>query len=902
MAIRWYRQLLRILPSAFRDDYGDEMCRVVEEHWLSIRTSARTGARVRFWRRQVVAIVKLAVTQRLGRRHDIAQRSPQRERYDRMATMEGLWQDARHSARSFLKQPGFTAVTVLTLGLGIGATTTVFSALHAVLMRSLPYEDADRIVLVFQVNEETGERADGVSPANLRDLAEGAETLSAVAAAEPWSLDLKLDGRAENLRTWKVSHGFFDVLRTRPRLGRTFSADDYAAGNDKIVVLGHRTWVGRFGGDPEIVGNALALDGESYTVVGVLPPEFRFPDRADAWIPRIPSQTNGIGRFLLERDASRSGDYMSGVARLARRTTLAQAQADADRVAASLAEAYPETNSATGIRLVPLREHLFGDVRAPLLMLFGAVGVVLMIACANVAGLMLARGTQRNREYALRSALGAGTGRLAMHVTVESLMLALAGCVLGVALTYGGVHALRSLGPDHLPRIDELRVDAVVLGFGVLVAGLSAFLSGVAPSISLSRPDLSSAMSDNSRGNTAGRRGRALRKHLVVAEVAAAVVLLIGAGLLVRSFTLLLNEELGFEPRDRLAVQVFAYDYDDEARAAFIQQGVRNIEAVPGVRAVALTSSVPGATDAAIASIERDVPFTMEGRAAPPPGREPTASASMVSRGYFDLMEIPTTAGRGFNERDRDDAPPVVIINEALARGHLAGTDVVGARLVLQFGREAVTREIVGVVRDVRPLGHESQARPEIYLPLTQVGTGSLTFVIRTEAGLPAPTAQVMEAIWAANRGQVIWGAATLESLLAEWLEQRRFNLLVLGGFAVLALTLAMVGVYAMISFSVEQRSGELGVRRALGGQPADLLGMVLREGAVLAGTGVALGLLVASGLTRFIRGMLFGVEPLDPVTFGLLALAVLIVAAVAALVPALRATRIDPMVALRTE
>ncbi|GMV06418.1 MAG: hypothetical protein AMXMBFR53_26940 [Gemmatimonadota bacterium] len=884
MSRRLYRLLRRLLPRDFREEYGDEMDRVVEEHWAAVRRDAGAWGRVAFWAKQCVALLRAAVGLREGRDGDDGRRN----------TMEGLLQDLRHARRTLLRQPGFAAVTVLTLGLGIGATTAIYSAVRTVLLRDLPYPNAERVVALFQTDARSGARTEGVSAANVRDVDGEAGRVEAAAVADPWSLDLLLEGRAETLRTWSVSRGFFEILGTEALHGRTFTAEEYVEGNEKVVVLGHRSWVGRFGGDPAIVGRTLTLNNEAWLVVGVLPADFRFPDRAEAWIPRPPQTWD---------EPNRGANYMTGIGLLGPGASVEEAQAEVDRLAASLGEAYPRTNASVGMALVPLREHLVGDVRTPLLVLLAAVGAVLLIACANVAGLMLARGAHRRREFALRGALGASVGRLFQHVTAESLLLAGAGCLVGIGLTYGGVAAIQALGPDHLPRIDELRVDGPVLAFAVIMGGLSAFLAGVAPSLRLSRPDLAEAFTEGGRGTLGGRRGTALRSRLVVAEIAGALVLLIGAGLLVKSFGVLLDKELGFDPEDRLVVQVFAYDYESPAdQAAFVDEAIRQMEAVPGVTAVALTTNVPGANDASVASIELEIPYMVLDRAAPPDGQEPVAALSMVSPDLFQVLDIPVVAGRAFRRSDDGEAPRVVIVNEALVRRQFPDEDPLGERIVVRYGRNPQPAEIVGVVADVRPLGHESEPRPETYLPLAQMGSGSLTFVVKTAGNATALSAPVTEAIWKANPAQAVWGSATLEGLLSEWLKQRRFNLVLLSSFAAVALLLAAVGIYGLISFSVEQRVGELGVRRALGGRSGDILAMVLREGAALALAGIVLGLAGAALLTRFLQGMLFGVEPTDPRTFAGLAVAVLGVAALAALLPAVRAVRVDPAVALRSD
>ncbi len=749
---------------------------------------------------------------------------------------------------------------------------------------------------MFQTNLEFGQRSDGVSSANIRDLAEASELLSAIAVAEPWSVDLVEDGRAVSLRSWTVSEGFFDAIGAEAEVGRTFTADEYQEGMAPVVILSHATWQTRFGGDPAVVGRALSVDGAPTTVVGVMPATFKFPNTAAAWSPR-PAQPWD--------DSARAADFMAGVGRLAPGVSLAQAQAEMDQLAAGLAESYPETNAGVGVRLVPLREYLFGDVRMPLLVLLGAVGFVLLIACANVAGLQLARGSKRQREYALRGALGATSSRLARLTAVESMLLAVVGCALGVGFAVGGVQVIRLLGPDQLPRIDELAVDGTVLGFAALAAVVSALFSSLAPTLKLSRPDLAKALGEGARGATRGVVGRRLRSQLLVAEVALAVVLLIGAGLLFRSFAVLVENELGFDPENRLALQVFAYGYDDAAaQLDFVRESTEAIEALPGVRGLALTTNLPLATDATISSIDIDVPFTVADRAQPPRGQEPNAWMSSISSRYSEVMGIPLIAGRHFDLSDDGTAPQVVMVNETLVRRHFPDQHPLGESLIVQYGddRSFGAREIVGILRDVRPLGFESEPRPEVYVPLTQLGSGSLTYVIHTDVDPASLALAAQEAIWNTNPNQAVWAVVPMPDLLADLMRTRRFNLVLLAAFAELALFLAAIGIYGLISFSVEQRVGELGIRRALGGQAADILGMVMREGAVLAGGGIILGVVGAIGLTRLMRGMLYGVDPVDPLTFGTLSAAVMVVAALAVYLPARRAMRVDPMVALRAD
>ena len=885
---RWILRLVtRLTPEGFRTEFADELCEVADEQWAALRAKgAGPTRRALFWLRQWSAVLRAGAELR---RADAATMGT------RMGgmTMDGFVQDLRLAMRGLIKRPGFSLLTILTLGLGIGATTAVFSAVNTVVLRPLPYRDAERVAVLFRTDAVSGERSDGVSAANIRDFRDAATLFEDLAVAEPWSLDLQVDGRMESLRTWTVTRGFFDAIGGEPLLGRTFTDEDYDDGA-AIVILSHRSWSNRFSADPGILGQPLALDGQALTVVGIMPPEFRFPDAAEMWIPRTDQPWD---------EDARAADFMTGVGRLASTVSLPQARAEAGRVTTVLEEAHPEINRDLAYTLVPLSEHLFGDVQAPLFVIMAAVAFVLLIACANVAGLMLARGAQRERDYALRGALGAGTGRLVGHVVAESLILAAVGCVVGVAITYGGVAVIQVLGPDHLPRIDQIGIDGPVLAFAAVAAGLSAVLSGLAPSLRLSRPDLRAALGDGSRGTLGERFASRARGRLVITQVAGAVVLLTGAGLLLRSFGVLLDKELGFDPSDRVAVQIFAYDYEsNEDRDAMLRQAVESMEALPGVTGVAMTTNLPGATDGVIANIDTSAPFTVANRAQPPEGQEPTAALVQVSAGYFDVMDIDVIAGREFDATDTPDAAQVIVISESLARRHFGDADPVGEQLNVDFGQNTFPREIIGVVRDTRPLGHASQPRPEIYRPLTQSPSGSLTFVVESEAEAAALTLPVMEAIWSANPAQSVYGATTVEALMSEWLKERRFNLFLISAFSLIALLLSAIGLYGLVSFSVERRRGELGIRRALGGQSSTLLGMVVREGARLVAIGLAIGLAASWYLSRFIQSMLFEVEPTDPLTLGSLGLLVFVIAGLATLVPALRATRIDPVEALRSE
>ncbi len=877
MGARLYRALARILPRAFREEFGDEMCRVAEEQWSSQRDGAGLGAASAFWFRQSTALIGAAV--RL--------RGPGSSPGGRM---ERFRNDIRLAFRGLRKRPGFTLITVGTLGIGIGSTTAIFSAVHTVVLRPLPYLESDRVAVITRADAATGLRSSGVAAANMADFREATSIFSEIAVAEPWSLDLYVDGRAESLRTWTVSPGFFSAVGAEALLGRTFTSADYDQG-DPVVVLSHRTWQNRFQGRRNILGSSLALEGGTRTVVGVLPPDFRFPDAGELWIPRLSQPWD---------EDSRAADYMAGVGRIRPGASWEQARAEAGRIAAGLEATHPQVNSDLAYSIQPFREYLLGSVRTPLAVLMASVLLVLLIACANVAGLMLARGSMRSRDYAIRGALGASGGRLMSHVTAESVLLASAGCALGIALTYGGISAINALGPEHLPRIDELDVDRNVLAFAVLASGLSALLSALWPSVQLSRPDLRAVLGESSRSITTGRSAGRLRSQLVVAQIGITVVLLAGAGLFLRSFTTLLDEDLGFDPSNRVALQVFAYDYESpEEAATVIYEMADAMRAIPGVGSVALSSDVPGAADGSIARIDVTSPVVIEDRPEPPVGQEPITALTRISPEYLSVMGIALTRGRDFTSSDRDGSTPVAIVNEAFARRHFGDGSVLGQRVTLG-DRSSPAREIVGVVADIRPHGHASEPRPETFLPIAQSPTGSVLFLAHHDPEAESTLSAMSEAVWSTNPSQSIYGQATLEDLLADWYRQRRFNVSLLGTFALIATLLSAVGIYGLVSFSVEQRMGELGIRRALGGKATTLLRLVLGEGLRLALGGLVFGLAASWYLTRFVRGMLYEVEPSDPITFVGLTALVMIVAVGAAVVPALRAMQVDPANALR--
>jgi putative ABC transport system permease protein len=822
--------------------------------------------------------------------------------------MQTLWQDLRYGARMLLKNPGFTLIAVLTLGLGIGANTAIFSVVNGVLLRPLPYHEPERIVTLLNKGWFP------VSPANFLDFRANSRSFTQMAAAEAWEGALTGNDRPEQLHGLRMGEGLFELLGARPLLGRTLQAEDYQPGKDHVLALSHNLWQRAFGGDPNVIGRNVTLNGESYAVVGVMPPQFQFPPfwatKAEMWAPLD----------LRPRAADRRGTSLRVFARLKPDVTLQQAQAEIDAMDKQLAQAYPEAKPDLNIRVGPLNEQVVGNIRRALLVLSGAVGFVLLIACANVACLLLARSASRQKEAAVRVALGASRWRIARQMLTESLLLSLGGAALGMLLAVWGVDWLTALlaGDSNsfsvrLPRLNEIRIDMTALGFTLAVSLLTCLLFGLAPALAASKPDLNRTLKESGRGTSSGRRR--LRETLVVAELALALVMLIGAGLLINSFVKLRAIDPGFDPRNRLTMTVSlagASQYVGPSREAFYQRLTDRLAALPGVESVSAINHLPLAGD------WWGTPLTIEGRPLPPPGQQ-ISSIFRVSRpGYFHTMGIPLRAGRDFDERDTPDSPGVVIINETLARRHWPDENPIGKRVTLDDPRDNSRAPrwfaVVGVVKDVKQNSWTDAPANEIYLPFQQsrgrfgflegtaVWVTSMTMVVRTSVDSQSLAATAQETVRSLDRNLPVSSVVTLEQVIADTLWQPRFNLQLIGIFAALAMTLAAIGLYGVMSYSVAQRTREVGLRMALGARRRDVLKLVVGQGMKLALAGVASGLLAAVALTRLMEKLLFDVSATDFSTFAVIAVLLIIVALLACWIPARRATRVDPMVALRCE
>jgi putative ABC transport system permease protein len=796
--------------------------------------------------------------------------------------------DVRYARRTLIRNPGFTLVVVLTLALGIGANTAIFSVVNTMLLRPLPYRDADRIMTVWQANAKSGAREAGAAPGNFIDWRRDNSVFSALAAAEPFSHNMSGQGEPESFPSWQVTVGFFQILGVEALFGRTLTPDEYRPGAPAVVVLSHGLWVRRFGADRALIGQAVRLNGQAHTVVGVMPPAFEFPPGRELWAPRIET----------ERDQRvRGSGYMPVVGRLKPGATLAQAQDELTTIAARLARDFPQANLDRTAMVVPLREQLVGNVKTALAMLLGAVGFVLLIACSNVANLLVVRASERSREFAVRSALGAGRGRLTRQWLTESSMLAIAGSVAGVLLARASLGSLVTLGQSLLPNLGDVAIDRHVLAYASLISVCTALLCGLAP-VFFVRPDVNESLKQGGRGPGLSRYR--LRHSLVIAQMALAMVLLVGAGLLTRSFHRLLQINPGFISENILALEVHVWGLSrtPDQQAHFFDQTLDHLAALPRVQAAAAVSGLPFHGNA----ISPNAPFAIDGRPAPRAGEEPTAFLNTATADYFRALGIPLRQGRLFTRFDRQGAPPVVLINEALARRYWGNEDPVGRRITARLFGQLIAAEVVGVVGDVRPTGLDSEPRPEIFVPHLQFPYGSMTYVVRT-AGDPATVLPaIKQAIWAVNPNLPFTTITTMQQLLGRSSGDRRFILLLVAAFSVVALALAAIGIYGTISFAMRQRRHEIGVRMALGEPRQRILRMVINEGVMVAACGVALGLVGALFVTPRIQSLLFAIGPADPMTFAAASLLLLAVAVLASLLPARRATRVDPMVALRSE
>ena len=804
--------------------------------------------------------------------------------------MSNILKDIRYGIRSLARHPGFTAVALITLALGIGANTAIFSVVNAVLLRPLPYDEPERIVWLWDTQPQLAN-----TPTSLPDFLgwkEQNQSFEHLAAHLNGSMFVDAGDGTTDTHVGLVTPEFFSVFHVSPILGRTFTNEETLPGQFRVAVLSHSMWQNRFGSDPNVVGRSILLSGAAYTIVGVMPAGFSYPDRAELWRP-------------LTFDPAKldpGPHYLNVVGRLKPGVTLSQAQADMSIIAARLSQQYREKNAGHGVRLERLSHVIVGDVGLALYVLLGAVGFVLLIACANLANLTLARVGARQKEIALRTALGASRLRIVRQLLIESVMLAMGGGVVGLVLAFWAVSSIVSLSADTIPRVHEISVDPGVAGFTLLVSVITGVLFGLAPALQMSRPDLTAALKESGR-STAGLRTNRLRGALVVSEVALSLVLLVGAGLMIRSFAKLNDVDPGFKPGQvlTLGVSLLRVKYpEDEKVAQTFSQILDAAASAPGVVSVGAISALP------VTGSNTSDSFTIEGRPPIAKEAEPSTEYLVITPRYFESMGIPLLSGRDFAPTDTRQSPNVVVINDAFARRHFAGENPLGHRLKLQ-GQERDPLLIVGVIRNVRNLALDEQPSPEVYVPFLQdpLSTNyqrSMTIVARSKSDPGTIAGPLRAALTSVDKGLPVYRLKPMTEHLHDSLARRRFNLILLTVFSCVALALAAVGIYGVISYGVTQRTHEMGIRMALGAKPRDVLKLVVRQAMVLALGGVGIGILASLVLTRLMKGLLFDVSVTDPMTFVAIAALMTLIALIACLIPARRATRVDPLVALRYE
>ncbi|MEJ7812233.1 MAG: ABC transporter permease [Gemmatimonadaceae bacterium] len=828
----------------------------------------------------------LEYTRRYCRDEDV-----RRERESRhMTIMQELEQDIVYALRSLRSAPGFALVALLTLALGIGANTAIFSVVRGVLLRPLPFPAAEQVVRVWHANRSANEARSQVSEPDFKEWLAASRRFASLSAYwyQPGGsgADLTGIGNPERIEGVYVTPGFFETLRAPAALGRTIRPEEAVIGNDRFVVLSDGFWRRRFGADPSVIGRALTMDGVPHTVLGVMAPGFNFPaDRIDYWMPLSTIPADGIGR-------QRSSRFLDVIGRLAPGVTPVQAHDELAAVARRTAAQEPEAKDWTDVTIAPVREAVVGEVRRPLLVLLGAVAFVLLITCANIASLLLARATARQREIAVRSALGAGRGRILRQLLTESLVLALAGGALGVALAYLGVRALGAVGAAELPRASAIRIDAVVLLYALGVSTAAGLLFGLLPALRATSQNLQAMLRAGSRGSV-GAGGQRLRSTLVVAEVALAVVLVVGAGLAAKSFARLLNVDPGFQPTNVLAVKLSipSERYPDERYPAYYEALLTRIAAVPGVQAVGAAKNFP------LRGVGEIAPkVVVPGKAGGAGDRELRLPLLHVSADYFRAMGIPLRAGRVFTAADKDDTPPVWVVNEALARRYFPGESAVGK--TLRVGQSSI--QIVGVVGDIRQRTLTEPAEPTLYIHYLQNRRSGLSLAVRTTGDPLRYANAVRRAIWEVDRDQTITSVETMSAIVGGTVARPRLLATLLVLFGVMGLLLGALGIYGVLAFAVSQRRQEIGVRVALGATPRSVLALVVGQGMTLALAGVVVGVVGALALTRVLAAVLYEVRATDPATFVMVVAVLLGAAFVASWLPARRALRIDPVQALR--
>jgi putative ABC transport system permease protein len=805
--------------------------------------------------------------------------------------MGGLWNDLRFAVRVLWKSPEFTGIALLALVLGIGANTAIFSVVNAVLLRPMPFQDPERLVVVWETSPRTNKN-NVANPQNFAEWRTLNRSFEAMAGYVPFQLSVSItgDGVPEDVPVNYITREFFPILGVQPAIGRNFLPEEDTSSDDNVALISDGLWRRRYGADRNIVGKKLIVRGKPTSVVGVLPPNFRFPEvKADVWLL---SHIDATGQ--------RRGRYLGAIARLKPGVNLSQAQADMKMIAAQLANENPAFDTNWGAAVVPIREQFTGTLRTPLLVLLGAVGLVLLIACANVANLMLMRSSARHREMAIRTSLGATRGRIVRQLLVESMLLGITGGALGLLFAVWAKDLLLAMLPESMSvaKVNSVTIDTNVLAFTVILSLSTGLFFGLLPALRASRPDLSDALKEGGRAISASLRRNQMRAALVAGEMAVALMLLIGAGLLIQSFIRLNNVSPGFQPDRILSMHIGLSSNryaNNQQIAAGLDDIVQRIQQVPGAASVGSIQWPP------LSGLNSATGYWVTGRPVPKPGTEPVTGVSIVTPGYFSTMSIPLIRGRLFTAHDREGSPQVTIISQALAREHFPNRNPIGQRLFVQWGRKT-PYEIVGVVGDVKHDGLDQESMPRVYFPNAQEPQSVATLVIRTGEN-PMKLAPVIEqVIHAYDKDQAVSDIQPLDVFLTKSVARPRFQSVLLSSFAGLALLLAAIGIFGVMSYSVAQRTHEIGIRVALGAQRDQVLRLVVGQGLFLALIGTAAGLSGAFALTRYLRTLLFNVSPTDWVTFTVVPVILCGVALAASYFPGRRATQVDPMQALRHE
>jgi putative ABC transport system permease protein len=805
--------------------------------------------------------------------------------------MNAFLKDLRYSVRSLLLRPGFTAVALIALGLAIGAGTAMFSVVNAVILKPLNFDGSENVVIIWESAPKLHFDIFTASPANFADWRTQAKSFEFMAAYSRSQFTLTGFESAERVPGAQVSADYFKLVRTPPMIGRTFFPEETMPGKDKVAVVSYGFWNRRLGADPGAVGKTLTLNGEQYNIVGVMPERFMYPSNSEIWTPMDVNASQGRGgHFLVALGRPRGG------------VSIDTAGAEMKMIAVDLEKAYPATNEGWTTKVVNLHDDIIKDIRQSLLILFGAVAFVLLIACANVANLLLARGSDRAKEIAVRTAMGASRSRIVRQLLTESVILSVAGGLLGVGIAFLALRSLVAVAPPNLPRIQETTIDRTVLAFTVGISIATGLGFGMFPAFQMSRTNLHDALKESVRGSSAGAERHRMRNLLVIAEIALSIVVLTGAGLMLQSLRKLVGVDPGFNPRNVLTAQfnLPAVRYpNDDAKNAFLNRLVEHLSAMPGVTNVATVNSLPLSGSTFIIS------YSIAGRPPILPQNEPSALMRFTTSDYFKTLQVPIVKGRAFTAEDRITAPPVIIINEAFVRREFPNEDPIGKQMLIGYSNNPgprVPRTIVGVVRDMRITSLSDEAEPQYYVPYSQLPFSGVSLALRT-AGDPAQLASPLRnEMKNLDSSIALFNLRPFEDVLSTSIAQARFNGTLLAVFSGVALLLASVGVYGVMAYSVNQRTHEIGIRLALGQRRASILTMVLYQAIALAGIGALLGVTGAAGLTRFMTTMLFHVNASDPITYIVVVSVLMAVALSASYLPARRATRVDPMTALREE